>query len=213
MYPARNQRVMVVDDEEGVRLSWNRYLSDKGFDVTTVEDGTTAISRLSEKPVDVVVSDLRMPGLDGLQLLQWIHDSQPGTRFILLTGYGNEDVEKKARTLGAYEYLNKPISPEALSAIITAATVLEKKESESVVVAEAATDVLPELLQKVPLAETILAASKRRRFTTLAQAVGGLILAPILGLIFVMFLPVIGFATLFRVMLQAIRKRSAAPSL
>ena len=105
-------RVMVVDDEEGVRTSWNRFLVGEGFDVTTAEDGETARSHLQEEPVDVVVADLRMPGLDGLQLLEWMKGSQPETRFILLTGYGSEDIERKARELGAYGYLNKPISAE-----------------------------------------------------------------------------------------------------
>ena len=69
-------RVMVVDDEEGVRTSWNRFLVGEGFDVTTAEDGETARSHLQEEPVDVVVADLRMPGLDGLQLLEWMKGSQ-----------------------------------------------------------------------------------------------------------------------------------------
>ena len=91
------KRVMFVDDEESVRLSWSRYLSQQGFDVTTANDGASAISMLQAEPVDVVVSDLRMPGVDGVQLLEWIHDERPGTQFILLTGFGSEDVEKKQK--------------------------------------------------------------------------------------------------------------------
>ena len=66
------KKVMFVDDEEGVRVSWNRYLSAHGFDVTTAADGANAISKLRNEEVDVVVSDLRMPGIDGIQLLEWI---------------------------------------------------------------------------------------------------------------------------------------------
>jgi len=168
------RRVMFVDDEEGVRTSWNRYLVGKGFDVTTAEDGETAVSYLREEPVDVVVADLRMPGLDGLELLEWVHESRPDTRFILLTGYGSDAIERKARELGAYEYLNKPISPETLAAVITAAMQLEALEAAPAV-AEAA----PETAQ-------------RSRVRGAAEIAGGLIVAPLLGLAFVIFLPLIG---------------------
>lgn len=193
MYATHKNRVMVVDDEEGVRLSWNRFLSDRGFDVVTVADGDTAVSRLKDEPVDVVISDLRMPGLDGLQLLEWVHQRTPDTPFILLTGYGNEEVERQARQLGVYEYLNKPISPEALSAVVTTAIQLHAIAAR----AESQLEVLAP------------AEPKPHRAKTFVQIVGGLILAPILGLAFVMFLPVIGFGMLFRVIFDALRKKSA----
>ena len=107
-------KVMFVDDEEGVRLSWNRFLSERGFDVTTVPDGDSAIHALEEAPVDVVVSDLRMPGSDGLDLLSWVKSHRPETRFILLTGYGSDSVERMARELGAFEYIIKPFNLSAL---------------------------------------------------------------------------------------------------
>lgn len=203
MYAPHNQRVMFVDDEEGVRLSWNRFLTERGFDVTTVEDGAKAISRLREEPVDVVVADLRMPGVDGLQLLEWMHKSQPETRFILLTGYGNEEVERKARELGAYDYLNKPISPEALSAIITAATQL-KLIGEP----KAAAAVAPEAIKTIdlgPIAEVKQPDGVR---TTIKFATR-LVMAPVIGLAFVLFLPILGFALFFRVLAEAIAKARA----
>ena len=205
---ANTQRVMFVDDEEGVRVSWNRFLSARGFDVTTAEDGARAMSRLTEKPVDVVVSDLKMPGVDGLQLLDWLHKSQPDTRFILLTGYGNEEVERKARALGAFEYLNKPISPETLSAVITAAIHLDMIEKKSARAAETAAEAtVAEATVASAVAEPV--AVKRSRLRNIAQTVGGLVAAPLLGLAFVIFLPVIGFGMLFWVIAQAIRHRAA----
>ena len=202
MYAPTKNRVLFVDDEEAVRLSWNRYLSQNGFDVTTAEDGQRAVKQLSNAPVDVVISDLRMPGLDGLELLAWVHDKKPDTKFILLTGYGNDEVERKARALGAFEYLNKPISPEALSAIITGALIAEKAKAKPVV-AETAAVIVP--LEVVP-------AKPKAKSTTKSfmQTVGGLILAPILGLAFVLFLPVIGFGMLFKVLGEALRKKTAA---
>lgn len=191
------KRVMFVDDEEGVRLSFDRYLSEHGFDVTTAEDGERAISKLRNEPVDVVVSDLRMPRVDGIQLLEWIHDRQPETRFILLTGYGTEEVERKVRELGAYEYLNKPISPDALSAVLTAATVLNLLPGAVVVAPPAAPAVAADVIR--PLAEPTAPAvpAWRKRMQALYEVPGGLIAAPLLGLAFVIFLPVIGFGALF----------------
>ena len=89
-----HKKVMIVDDEESVRVSFNRYLSTHGFDVLTVEDGGDAISRLRAEAVDVVVADLKMPRVDGMELLRWMHDERPDTPFILLTGYGNDEVEQ-----------------------------------------------------------------------------------------------------------------------
>ncbi len=192
----RPNRVMFVDDEEGVRLSWNRYLSAHGFDVTTVENGQEAISTLRAKPVDVVVSDLRMPGVDGIQLLEWLHDEQPETRFILLTGYGNDEVEQKVRELGAFDYLNKPISPDTLAAVVTAATHLklmrtdptpETPRLETVAVVAEPEPVLAEAV------EVVQKSAWRRSL----EIVTGLVVAPLLGLAFVVFLPVIGFGALF----------------
>jgi CheY-like chemotaxis protein len=205
MYAPHNQRVMFVDDEEGVRLSWNRFLTERGFAVTTAEDGAKAISRLRKEPVDVVVADLRMPGVDGLQLLEWMHESQPETRFILLTGYGNEEVERKARELGAYEYLNKPISPEALSAIITAATQLKLIAEPK---AAAAAAVAPEAIKTIDLGPIVEVTQPGSVRTTIKFATR-LVMAPVIGLAFVLFLPILGFALFFRVLAEAIAKARA----
>jgi len=186
-----HKRVMFVDDEAGVRNSWDRYLSQHGFDVTTAENGARAINKLSEEGVDVVVSDLKMPGVDGIQLLEWIHEKSPQTQFILLTGYGSEDVEKRVRALGAFDYLNKPISPDTLAAVVTAATHLKLLPQEAPTVLEA------------PLAETVAAVEATGEVQTqksglrrTIEVAVGLVAAPLLGLAFVVFLPVLGFGAL-----------------
>ncbi len=202
------KRVMFVDDEEGVRLAWNRYLSEQGFDVTTAEDGEKAISKLQHQKVDVVVSDLKMPTIDGIELLEWIHEEQPETRFILLTGYGNEAVEQKVRELGAFDYLNKPISPDALSAVVTAATILKLiPDAAKAVQAEAAVAEAVEAPAFTgPEAVVEAAPEKRSRLWSLVEVPGGLILAPLLGLAFVIALPFIGFGALFYAIGQKIRR-------
>lgn len=194
-----HKKVMFVDDEEGVRLSWNRYLSAHGFEVTTAEDGAKAISQLRKEPVDVVVSDLKMPSIDGVELLEWIHDKQPQTQFILLTGYGNDAVENRVRELGAFDYLNKPISPDTLAAVVTAASILdlappvaEAVDEAQAIQAEVEVQTQPEVKTKSGLRRTM-------------EVVGGLIAAPIVGLLFCIFLPVIGFVALFWTVGQSLR--------
>lgn len=198
-----NNRVMFVDDEEGVRRSWNRYLSDQGFDVSTAEDGAQAIRKLRKRPVDVVVADLKMPTVNGIQLLEWIHEHEPGTRFILLTGYGNEDVERKVRELGGFEYLNKPISPEALSAVVTAAAQLELiPEADDGVLVER---VAPKVEVAPSAVETEVEAAPKSALRRTVEIVVGLVAAPILGLAFVIFLPIVGFGALLWTLAQEVR--------
>ncbi|MGD2068205.1 MAG: response regulator [Gemmatimonadota bacterium] len=205
MNARHSHRVMFVDDEEGVRAAWNRYLAERGFDVTLVEDGAKAVRQLErESPVDVVVADLRMPGLDGLQLLEWVHEERPETPFILLTGYGNDEVERRARELGVYEYLNKPISPEELSAVITAASQLaHAPRVRGEVSASSATAVAPEAgatpverLDGSPGGRAAASRPERGRFRTALETAGALVSAPVLGLAFVVFLPLVGFVAL-----------------
>lgn len=195
----RKNRVMFVDDEEGVRVSWQRFLQDRGLTVMTAPDGASAIAELSRQPVDVVVSDLRMPGTDGLELLKWLHDRQPTTRFILFTGYGDAQVERRARELGASDYLEKPVSPDVLAHAIDVALdpgrlhpvlpVLDVKRR---------TRTLPAVQ---PTARTDAASQER----TPAQTIGLLVAAPILGLAFVVFLPVIGLGALAWVVTRQVK--------
>lgn len=192
------KKVMFVDDEAGVRLSWNRFLSQQGFDVTTAEDGKNAIDMLKSEPVDVVVSDLRMPGVDGVQLLEWIHEERPNTQFILLTGYGDEDVERKVRELGAFEYLNKPISPDTLAAVVTAATHLKLiPQAAPAVVESVAEAVETPKAEAVAAAEVVPEVEPKSGLRRAVEVSVGLVAAPVLGLAFVVFLPIIGFGALF----------------
>jgi CheY-like chemotaxis protein len=222
---------MVVDDERAVRQSWSRYLTDKGFEVATAADGDAAIADLSEHPADAIVSDLRMPGPNGLELLAWVQGHQPDTPFILLTGYGNDMVEKKAEELGAFQYLNKPIAPDTLASILTAAThlgmiyppgaragpdlverpadaVTEAETADAAVTGELAADVE---VQADAAADQDAEAQPRGALRSTGEILFGLIVAPILGLLFVIFLPLIGLGALAWVLTESLRERLRAP--
>ena len=193
------KKVMFVDDEAGVRVSWNRFLSQQGFAVTTAEDGANAIAKLKSEPVDVVVSDLRMPGVDGVQLLEWLHEERPETKFILLTGFGDEDVERRVRELGAFEYLNKPISPDTLAAVVTAATHLKLLPQEELMAFDAPAEAVAVAreAQKVAAEEVVPEVEPKSVARRAAEVGVGMVAAPLLGLAFVVFLPIIGFGALF----------------
>lgn len=180
-----NRQVMFVDDEEGVRTSWQRYFRDRGVATTTAPDGASAIDRLSRQPVDVVVSDLRMPGKDGLELLEWLQARQPATRFIMLTGYGDKRLEGRVRELGAVDYLEKPVAPEVLARAVERALAADRLTARPVEVVEQEAAVQA-------VVEEATAVAKPSPITTL----GMIVAAPLLGLAFVVFLPVLGIAAL-----------------
>lgn len=199
----REGQVMFVDDEEGVRTSWERYFRERGLKTTTAPDGATAIDRLAHHPVDVVVSDMRMPGKNGIELLEWLHVRQPDTRFIMLTGYGDRGLEWRARELGAVEYLEKPVAPDVLAHAIDRAldptwkvpplSFVEVKAKPAAAVAEA---VLP------AEAEAALpAAAVKENGYSIVQ----MLAAPLMGLAFVVFLPIIGIGAMAWAAVDAVR--------
>ncbi len=112
-------RVLVVDDEEVVRLGYRRVLSGDGFTVMAAEDGAEALSLMAGRRFDVVLLDLRMPGMDGLALLRAIKERWPECEVVVVTGYPSIESAKEAVRLGAYDYLMKPVVPDA---VIRAAT-------------------------------------------------------------------------------------------
>jgi len=112
-------RVLVVDDEEVVRLGYRRVLSGDGFTVMAAGNGSEALALMADKRFDVVLLDLRMPGMDGLEVLRAIKERAPESEVVVVTGYPSIETAKEAVRLGAYDYLTKPVVPDA---VIRAAT-------------------------------------------------------------------------------------------
>ena len=105
-------KILVVDDEEIVRLSHVRTLSGEHCKVDVVSNGTDALKLMEQHPFDVVLLDVRMPGLDGMTVLKTIKQKWPDSEVIIITGYPEVESAKKAVTLGAYDYLAKPVGPD-----------------------------------------------------------------------------------------------------
>jgi DNA-binding NtrC family response regulator len=105
-------KILVVDDEEVVRLSHIRTLASVHCNVEVVRDGSEALRVMEQRPADVVLLDLRMPGLDGMTVLKSIKERWPETEVVIITGYPTIETAKEAVRLGAYDYLAKPVGPD-----------------------------------------------------------------------------------------------------
>ena len=103
--------ILIVDDEEVVRLSHLRSLEGTDCNAQTVEDGREAISVMEQQPFDVVLLDLRMPDLDGMDVLKTIKQRWPDSEVVVITGYPSIETAKEAVRLGAFNYLAKPVGP------------------------------------------------------------------------------------------------------
>lgn len=119
-------KILVVDDEEVVRLSHIRTLASIHCDVEVVRNGADALDAMERRPVDVVLLDLRMPGMDGMSVLKTIKQRWPETEVVIITGYPNIDTAKEAVRLGAYDYLAKPVGPDEVINVANGALTQKK---------------------------------------------------------------------------------------
>lgn len=106
--------ILVVDDEEVVRRSHLRSLASAGCRAEAAEDGLEALRVMEQHPFDVILLDLRMPGLDGMEVLRTIKARWPDSEVVIITGYPTLDSAKEAVRLGAQNYLVKPVGPDAV---------------------------------------------------------------------------------------------------
>lgn len=112
------KRILVVDDEASIRELCARVLARAGYDVAIAGSGEEAVTRLQGEPFDAVVSDIRMPGLSGLDVLGAAKQRYPTIRVVLITGFGTPQTLDRARQSGADRILTKPFNPvELLGAV------------------------------------------------------------------------------------------------
>jgi DNA-binding NtrC family response regulator len=114
-------RILLADDEASVRMTLAANLELEGFEVETAEDGQRALELFGEKPFDLVLTDIRMPRMDGVQLFQEIRRREPGMPVVLMSGFALEDLVDHALTHGAFALLPKPFEVEHVVAVVTSA--------------------------------------------------------------------------------------------
>ncbi len=110
--------VLVVDDELIVRESLGGWFREDGCDVGTADSGKQALLRMAERPYDIALIDIKMPGMDGLELQRRIADVAPDTMVIVMTAYASVDTAVRALKAGAYDYIVKPFDPDELSELV-----------------------------------------------------------------------------------------------
>ena len=120
--------VLIVDDEEGIRETLSGILDDEGYESIVASSGEEAIKKIKENPPDVVLLDVWLTGMDGIQTLQEIKASYPALPVIIISGHANIEIAVKATRMGAYDLLEKPLSIEKVLLAVDRA--LEKRNLE-----------------------------------------------------------------------------------
>ncbi len=178
-------KVLVVDDDPAVRKSIDRVLSSKGYAVITAENGEEALRKLNEEKYDLVYTDIRMPGVSGLEVAEQIRARKPWTPVVIITGYGTDAAEARAKAAGVSSFVHKPLSPEMIEDSARDAL------AAPAAVAEAAA--LP-----------VAAGAPSAEPATLAGALKDIVLflaAPFIGLAYIIALPFVGLG--FRAVMGA----------
>jgi DNA-binding NtrC family response regulator len=125
-------KVLVIDDEQIVLKSCTRILSAEGYDVQTVQTGSEGLRKLADERFDVVLTDLKMPDMSGMEVLEKVLESYPDMIVIMITGYSTVQTAVDAMKMGAYDYVPKPFTPEELVEAVGKALDKKKQAEESV---------------------------------------------------------------------------------
>lgn len=112
------KKILVVDDEQGILDFFNKALNKEGYEVVTALNGLEAIKLVKEGKPDLVILDIKMPGIDGIETLKRIRWLNKKTIVIMLTAYGTLDSAKEALRLGAHDYITKPFKLDYIKEVI-----------------------------------------------------------------------------------------------
>jgi two-component system nitrogen regulation response regulator NtrX len=125
------KQILVVDDEERIRQSLNGILKDEGYEVLEAKDGLQALKQIESDPPELVLLDIWMPGMDGMEVLERMKGQIPNLPVIMISGHGNIELAVKAVKLGAYDFIEKPLSLEKVLLTVNNALLFSKLEQEN----------------------------------------------------------------------------------
>lgn len=120
-----NVRILVVDDEMIVCESCKRILEEEGYEVETALSGKEAFEKMKANPFDIIITDLKMPGIDGMEVLRTFRKEYPDSIIIMITGFSTVETAVEAMKFGAFDYIPKPFTPDEVSIVVKKA--IEKK--------------------------------------------------------------------------------------
>src|SRR5678816_1501464 len=111
-------KILLIEDDPGITVTLQRLLSGEGHEVVVEKRGDSGLARARDEPFDVVLSDLKLPGLSGLDLVRELHEAKPRLPIVLMTAHGTTETAIEATKRGAFDYLLKPFEmPELLEAV------------------------------------------------------------------------------------------------
>jgi CheY-like chemotaxis protein len=188
------KHILVIDDDAVVGRSFDRVLTEKGYDVSTALTGEEGLEKMNAEEYDIVFTDIKMPGMDGLEVAERIRERCPWTPVVVITGYGSEENEAKAKVLGTRGFVRKPLTPDMIESV-TLKTLAEKKAPANEPVIEAAPEAPVGFLRKVG------------RFT---KNVGLFLAAPFIGLAYVIALPFVFFGMVAKLGWEAFTSKNVS---
>jgi CheY-like chemotaxis protein len=174
------KKVLVVDDDPVVGKSIDRILSAKGYAVISAAGGEEALDKLAREDYDFVYTDIKMPGMNGLEVARHIRESRPWLPVVIVTGYGTQANEAEARDIGVSGFLRKPLSPEMIES---------SAEEMSLKALAQAPEAVPQALAAEP-------ATQVWDVLRFVRNVALFVAAPFIGLAYVLLAPFVGFALL-----------------
>lgn len=151
----RNARILVVEDEDIAREYMADALRDKGYEVITAPTGKDALSALQTAPVDLVLSDIRMPGMDGMQLLEHVRSHYPDTEMIMATGYASIEDAVLAVKKGAFHYLPKPLRLDEMCITVERALEKGRMRAELLALKQASLSAQAQIIGSSPATSTL----------------------------------------------------------
>ena len=187
------RKVLVVDDDPVVGKSFDRVLSEKGYAVSTAPNGQEALDKLAREDYDVVFTDIRMPGMDGVEVAERVKQKRPWVPVVIITGYGSAANEARAKEAGVSAFIRKPLSPEMIEGSARQAL----RETEAAGDVEGATiGTRARVEQAAPVSPAIEVRQPRTGSLQLARTIALMIAAPFIGLAYIVALPFIGLGAL-----------------
>ena len=162
-------KILVIDDEESARYAVSRALSQQGYAVEEAPDGATALAAIDRLQPDVIVSDINMPGMDGLALLRRLNERSEPPLVVLMTAYGSEQIAAEALRSGAYNYLSKPFELEDLRVTVRNAVEKQRLLREN----RRYTEELKRTLKE--LKESQIALLRAEKMASLSKLVAGIV--------------------------------------